>query len=284
MFSNSIQQIFQQQSKVLEASLDLDSNSARTDVRCLLQAVLKVNYAYLLGHPEYQLSDEQYGCYSALFERRLRGEPTAYLLGEREFFGLNFKVTPATLIPRPETELLVEIALQHISQQGVCRVLDMGTGSGAIALSIAHERPNAEVVAVDASEAALEIARLNMQQLSLDNVKLLHSDWFTALQGERFDMIVSNPPYIAADDAHLTQGDLRFEPRSALASGVDGLADIRHICSHAKHYLHEHGWLLFEHGYDQAKSARSLLQQAGFSDVFSAKDLAGIERVSGGGI
>lgn len=284
---------------MLEASLDLDSNSARTDVRCLLQAVLKVNYAYLLGHPEYPLNDEQHGHYSTLFERRLRGEPIAYLLGEREFFGFNFKVTTATLIPRPETELLVELVLQRIPNsplplagEGVgedgrgrkFRVLDMGTGSGAIALSIAHERPNAEVVAVDASEAALEIARLNMQQLSLDNVKLLHSDWFTALQGERFDMIVSNPPYIAADDAHLIQGDLRFEPRSALAAGADGLEDIRHICSHAKNYLKEHGWLLFEHGYDQAKPARSLLQQAGFSDVFSAKDLAGIERVSGGEI
>lgn len=283
--------------KHLQASLDLDFSTASIEVRALLQAVLQVNHAYLISHPEYQLSDEQYAQYSALLERRLSGEPIAYILGEREFFGLNFMVTPATLIPRPETELLVELALQRIpissrplEGESVCedgrgrkfRVLDMGTGSGAIALSIAHERPNAEVVAVDASEAALEIARLNMRQLNLNNVKLIHSDWFTALQGERFDVIVSNPPYIAADDAHLTRGDLRFEPRSALASGADGLADIRHICSHAKSYINEHGWLLFEHGYDQAKSACSLLQQAGFSEVFSAKDLSGIERVSGG--
>ncbi len=284
MSLNNIQSILQQHSKLLVTALNLDFGSACIEVRCLLQAVLQVNHAYLISHPEYQLNDEQYVRYSTLFERRLSGEPIAYIFGEREFFGLNFKVTPATLIPRSDTELLVEIALQRITQQGACRVLDMGTGSGAIALSIAHKRPNAEVVAVDASEAALEIARLNMQQLSLNNVKLIHSDWFAALQDKRFDAIVSNPPYIAADDAHLTQGDLRFEPRTALASGADGLNDIRCICAHAKSYLNAQGWLLLEHGYNQAESVRVLLRQSGFSDVFSAQDLAGIERVSGGKI
>jgi release factor glutamine methyltransferase len=283
MSLNNIQSILQQHSKLLEAALNIDFSSVRIEVRCLLQAVLQVNHAYLLSHPEYQLSNEQYVHYSALFERRLSGEPIAYILGEREFFGMKFKVTPATLIPRPETELLVEMALQRIPQ-GTCRVLDMGTGSGAIALIIAHERPNAEVVAVDASEAALEIARLNVQQLKLNNVKLLRSDWFTALQGERFDVIVSNPPYVAADDVHLTLGDLRFEPLTALVSGEYGLNDIRHICTHAKAHLNVHGWLLFEHGYDQAESARALLYQSGFAEVFSAKDLAEIERVSGGKI
>jgi release factor glutamine methyltransferase len=162
------------------------------------------------------------------------------------------------------------------------RILDMGTGSGAIALSIAHARPNAEVVAVDSSSAALEVAQFNAQRLNLGNVRLLHSDWFGALQGERFDIIVSNPPYIAADDAHLTQGDVRFEPPSALASGADGLDDIRRICAQAKAHLNPGAWLLLEHGYDQAAQVRALLQQAGFTEVFSARDLAGIERVSGG--
>ena len=228
--SSSIQDILRNDSKQLEAALNLDPGSARIEVQCLLQSVLQVNRAWLLSHPEQSLTAEQYERYMALFERRLSGEPIAYLLGEREFYGLNFKVSPATLIPRPETELLVDLALQRIPQQGTCRVLDLGTGSGAIALSIAHARPNAEVVAVDASAAALEVAQFNVQRLGLGNVRLLHSDWFGALQDERFDIIVSNPPYIAADDAHLTQGDVRFEPRTALASGTDGLDDIRRIC------------------------------------------------------
>jgi release factor glutamine methyltransferase len=178
--------------------------------------------------------------------------------------------------------LLVELALQRIPQQGACRILDLGAGSGAIALSIAHARPNAEVVAVDASAAALEVAQFNAQRLALGNVRLLHSDWFSALHGERFDMIVSNPPYIAAGDAHLAQGDVRFEPFSALVSGSDGLDDIRRICAQSKAHLKSKGWLLFEHGYDQAMQARTLLQQAGFEEIFSARDLSGIERVSGG--
>ena len=277
-----IQKILGNDSKQLEAALNLDPSSARIEVQCLLQAVLQVNRAWLLTHPEQLLDANQHARYMALLERRLNGEPIAYLLGEREFFGLVFKVTPATLIPRPETELLVELALQHIPQQGACRVLDLGTGSGAIALSIAHARPDAEVVAVDASAAALEVARFNMQHLNLGNVRLLHSDWFGALQGERFDVIVSNPPYIAADDAHLGQGDVRFEPPSALISGAHGLDDIRRICAQARAHLRPEGWLLFEHGYDQAVQVRALLQQYGFGEIFSARDLSGIERVSGG--
>ena len=299
--SSSIQGILRNGSKQLAAALNLDPGSARIEVRCLLQTVLQVDRAWLLTHPEQALDDEQNDRYMALFECRLKGEPIAYLLGEREFYGLTFKVTPATLIPRPETELLVELALQRcgrvaapppgthrpapcgcIPQQGTCGVLDLGTGSGAIALSIAHARPNAEVVAVDASQAALEVAQFNMQRLKLGNVRLLHSNWFGALQGEHFDIIVSNPPYIGADDAHLAQGDVRFEPPSALASGADGLDDIRRICAQAKTHLKSKGWLLFEHGYDQAAQVRTLLRQAGFEEIFSARDLAGIERVSGG--
>jgi release factor glutamine methyltransferase len=278
----SIQEILQLHSKQLEAALNIDSSSARIEVQCLLQAVLQVNRAYLFTHPEHLLNDEQQTRFAALFKRRLSGEPIAYLIGEREFYGLTFTVSPATLIPRPETELLVELALQRLPQHGACRVLDMGTGSGAIALSIGHARPNAEVVAIDATTAALEVAQFNAQRLNLSNVHLLHSDWFSALQDERFDIIVSNPPYIAADDAHLTQGDVRFEPRSALVSGTDGLDDIRRICTSAKAHLNVNGWLLFEHGYNQAEQVRALLQQAGFIKIFSARDLAGIERVSGG--
>lgn len=280
----NIQTIIQRHSKRLEAALDLDSSSARIEVQCLLQAVLQVNRAWLLTHPEQSLNNEQHARYIALFERRLSGEPIAYLLGEREFYGLNFKVSPATLIPRPDTELLVELALQRIPQQGACRVLDLGTGSGAIALSLAHTRPDAEVVAVDASTAALEVAQFNVQRLGLSNVHLLHSDWFTALHGERFDIIVSNPPYIAAADAHLSQGDVRFEPPGALASGTDGLDDIRRITAQARAHLNVNGWLMFEHGYNQAAQVRVLLRQAGFTDIFSAIDLAGIERVSGGSL
>jgi len=290
---HTIQSLLTQDKAALEAALELDSGSARIEAQCLLQAVLQVNRAYLLTHPEQILGAEQQAHYAALLERRLRGEPLAYILGEREFFGLNFKVTPATLIPRPDTELLVELALQRIPKplpaspcQGRSvdkyRVLDLGTGSGAIALSIAHVRPNIEVTAVDASQEALEVARENARRLDIGNVRLLRSDWFAALADERFDLIVSNPPYIADGDAHLVQGDLRFEPCAALASGADGLDDIRRIVAGAKEHLHPGGWLLFEHGYDQAGRVRELLGAAGYTEVFSARDLAGIERVSGG--
>ncbi|MCR4298368.1 MAG: peptide chain release factor N(5)-glutamine methyltransferase [Gallionella sp.] len=281
----------------LEAALSLGSGTARIEVQMLLQQVLGVSRAWLLAHPEQKLDEAQAATYRALLQRRLAGEPLAYILGEREFFGLNFRVTPATLIPRPDTELLVELALQRIPQSlpspqpspacgrgSLFRVLDLGTGSGALALSIAHARPDIEVMAVDASQDALDVARENARHLSLGNARLLRSDWFSALAGERFDLIVSNPPYIADGDAHLAQGDLRFEPRAALASGADGLDDIRRIVAKAKAHLNLGGWLLFEHGYDQAGRARELLLQGGYAEVFSARDLASIERVSGGTI
>ena len=276
--------ILQHHSKVLEAALNLDPGSARIEIQSLLQAELKVNRAFLLTHPEHSLAADQHARYLALFERRLGGEPVAYILGEREFYGLNFKVSPATLIPRPETELLVELALQRIPQKGAFRVLDLGTGSGAVALSIAHARPDAEVSAVDASQDALEVARENSRRLSIDNVRLLHSNWYSALEGERFDMIVSNPPYVAMNDAHLGHGDLRFEPKIALASGPDGLEDIRRIISQARAHLNPGAWIFLEHGYDQAERVRALLQQSGFDGTFSTRDISGIERVSGGSI
>lgn len=268
----------------LKSALALDSSTARIEVQMLLQQVLGVSRAYLLAHPEQILNEAQAVTYRTLLQRRLHGEPLAHILGEREFFGLNFSITPATLIPRPDTELLVELALQCIPQRGAFRVLDLGTGSGAIALAIAHARPDIEVTAVDASSGALGVARENVRRLNISNTRLLRSDWFSALAGARFDLIVSNPPYIAEGDVHLEQGDLRFEPRTALVSGTDGLDDIRHIVAQAKNHLNPGGWLLFEHGYDQAGQAQVLLDMAEFIEVFSACDLAGIERVSGGRI
>lgn len=275
-----IQELLSSGAKTLQTALNLEPGSARIEVQCLLQSVLKVNRAYLLTYPERVLSTDESARYTCLFERRLAGEPIAYLLGMREFYGLSFKVTPDTLIPRPDTELLVELALQHIPRGGA--VLDLGTGSGAIALSIAHARPDAEVVAVDASESALKVATENAQRLNVGNVRLLHSDWFSQLAGERFDLIVSNPPYIETGDVHLASGDVRFEPLGALASGADGLEDIRRISAEAKHHLCSGGRLMFEHGYDQALRVRQLLESDGFLEVASFLDLSGTERVTTG--
>jgi release factor glutamine methyltransferase len=280
----------------LETALGLDSSTSRIEVQMLLQSVLQVPRSYLLAHSEQVLNAAQHSAYDAMLQRRLQGEPVAHILGEREFFGLNFKVTPDTLIPRPETELLVELALQRIPSPGLSatlsrqreregktfRVLDLGTGSGAIALSIAHSRPDAAVTAVDASEAALEVARENARQLDVANIRFHHSDWFSALDRQCFDLIVSNPPYVAAGDAHLAQGDVRFEPLSALASGADGLDDIRSIVGRAGAFLEYGAWLLLEHGYGQAAQVSDFFRQNGFEEIFSAKDIAGIDRVSGG--
>ena len=296
--SRTIHDTCTQDTARLTAALALDASTTHIEVQCLLQAILQVNRAYLLTHPEQHLNTVQHARYAALFERRLNGEPLAYILGEREFFGLMFKVTPDTLIPRSETELLVELALQRVPSpspptymgEGGCRrgnefrILDLGTGSGAIALAIAHAHPAAEVLACDVSHAALEVARENMQRLGISNIAFMQSNWFSALDAQRFDLIVSNPPYIAAGDPHLQQGDVCFEPASALASGVDGLRDICHIVNRAQAHLQPNGWLLLEHGYTQAAQVRELLRQAEFDEVFSAQDMAGIERVSGGHI
>jgi release factor glutamine methyltransferase len=267
----------------LAAALSPDSATARLEVQMLLQEVLGVSRAYLMAHPEQVLSEVQATRYHTLLQRRLKGEPLAYILGEREFFGLNFKVSPATLIPRPDTELLVELALQLIPPNTPQQILDLGTGTGAIALAIAHARPDIVMTAVDASPAALEIARENAARLNCRNVRCVQSDWFSALnKDERFDLVLSNPPYIAEADPHLQQGDLRFEPRSALAAGAEGLDDLRHIIATARDHLRIGGWLLLEHGYDQAARVRDLLAEAGYTDIYSARDLGGIERVSGG--
>lgn len=267
----------------LSAALDLPSIEARIEAQILLREALGgVSRAWLLTHHTDTLTIEQSKSFGKLLERRLTGEPVAYILGRREFFGMEFKVTPQVLIPRPDTETLVEAALGRIPIGTPCKILDMGTGSGAIAIALAKHRPQAAVTAVDRSDAALEIARHNTATLGADNVLLRQSDWFSALGTELFDCIVSNPPYIAQADAHLDSGDLRFEPLHALASGIDGLDDVRHIAAEAPRYLKNGGWILLEHGHEQAEPVAKLLQQAGFIEIGHATDLAGILRVSFG--
>ena len=252
------------------------------DARVLLRHVLGVDQAYLITHSDRRLSGAQNELFSALVARRSAGEPVAYIVGRREFFSLEFKVTPAVLIPRPETELLVEFALERIVPGRASRVLDLGAGSGCVAISIAKHRPHAQIVAADSSAAALAVARDNAQQHATVNVEFVTSDWFSALAGRQFDVIVANPPYVAAGDAHLGQGDLRFEPSAALIAGADALDCIRLIVASAPQQLNHGGWIAFEHGVDQAARCRELLAAAGFKAVFSRRDLAGIERVSAG--
>jgi release factor glutamine methyltransferase len=250
--------------------------------RILICHALGLTRVQLFTHDQRVISHNEAQQLQDLFQRRLSGEPIAYIVGEREFFGLPFKVTPAVLIPRPDTELLVELAIARLPEHG--HLLDLGTGSGAIALSIAHSRLDAAITAVDISSDAIHIAQQNAAQLLPPRptpCRLLQSDWFSAVSGERFDLIVSNPPYIVAGDQHLTEGDLRFEPIGALTDHADGLSAYRTIITAAPHYLHPQAWLLLEHGYDQAVAVRKLLQDAGFEGVQSWKDLAGIERVSG---
>jgi release factor glutamine methyltransferase len=214
--------------------------------------------------------------------RRAAGEPLAYLTGRREFWSLDLAVTPDVLIPRPETELLVELALQRIPRNVKVDIADLGTGSGAIALALAHERPLTRVLATDASAATLTVARDNAARLRNGNIEFAQGDWCAALGNRKFDLIVSNPPYIADKDAHLQQGDLRFEPRAALASGADGLDAIRVIVHGAPAHLKPGAWLMFEHGHEQGLAVRDLLEKSGFVEVFTERDLEGRERVTGG--
>lgn len=253
------------------------------DARALMQRVLDASHAYLIVHSGLVLTPEQAQLFQRSVERRATGEPVAYITGKREFYGMGFVVTPAVLIPRPETELLVDLALARISSSRPSRILDLGTGSGAVALAIARHRPLALVTAVDISPESAAVARENARLHNLDNVSIVKADWFQGVAGEIFDLIVANPPYVARADPHLGQGDLRFEPPIALSGGEDGLDCLRHIIAAASAHLVRNGVLLFEHGYDQAEACRELLHTAGYSGVFSRPDLAGIMRVSGGG-
>jgi release factor glutamine methyltransferase len=260
----------------LQAALPLDP----LENRILLCHATGLSRVQLITRADRLLSEDEAARLDALLRRRLAGEPIAYIVGRREFFGLDFEVGEAVLIPRPDTELIVELAIERLPQQG--RLLDMGTGSGAIAVAVAHARPDAQVTALDVSEAALEVARRNAAN-NRARVRFLHSDWFGALGGdERFALIASNPPYIAAGDEHLSQGDLRFEPVGALTDHADGLSALRTIVAGSPAHLVPGGWLLMEHGYDQAASVRALLEAGGYAEAQSWRDLAGIERVSGG--
>ncbi len=279
-----IGEAIRQAAQSIQKMLVLELSEANFEANLLCQHVLNVNRAWLISHERDALEPNQQVGFEALLQRRLNGEPMAYILGSRDFYGLQLKTTPATLIPRPDTETLVEAALAKIPHDSNFQILDLGTGTGAVALAIASQRPQTKVIAVDASLEALKVAAQNTQSLNLSNVRLIESNWFSALVSEKFDVIVSNPPYIAQDDEHLKQGDLRFEPLSALASGVDGLDDIRKIIQDAPDYLNPNGWLMLEHGYDQAEAVAALLKARGFSQIAHAKDIAGTLRVTFGAI
>lgn len=265
-------------------ALGLSNRDARSEVELLLLRALNITRAQLIARPELAMQAASNQLYIESLRRRLTGEPIAYILGKREFYGSAFAVSSDVLIPRPETELLVDMALARIDQHKQISVLDLGTGSGAVAIEIARQRPNVNVVAVDVSQRALDIAILNSEHLlkNRQHIRFIVSDWFEQLYGTRFDLIVSNPPYIAADDQHLGLGDVRFEPRQALVGGRDGLDHLRLIIAQAPRYLASSGWLLFEHGYDQAAVSRELLIEAGYVECVSERDLGGHLRVSGG--
>lgn len=250
------------------------------EARLLLGHLLGRNAAFIEAHREDELDASVEETFLDWVERRRQGEPIAYLTGTREFYGRAFIVAPGVLIPRPETELIVDTVLTKLVHDAKLRVLDMGTGSGCLAVTLALELPQTTVTAVDVSQAALAIAKRNAAQLGAE-IRLLQSDWFSAIAHERFDLIVANPPYIAAGDPHLAQGDLRFEPHGALTSGTDGLEAIRCILKNARTHMNPGALLLFEHGYDQADRVCVMLEAQGFRDIEQHRDLAGITRVSG---
>ncbi|SDH92873.1 release factor glutamine methyltransferase [Pseudomonas flavescens] len=256
-----------------------DSPSARVDAELLLAHALGKPRSYLRTWADREVEDDAAARFAVSLVRRRDGEPVAYILGRQGFWSLDLEVAPHTLIPRPDTELLVETTLALLSG-GPARVLDLGTGTGAIALALASERPAWQVTGVDRVDAAVSLAESNRARLGLDNAAFFSSHWFEGLSGERYAVIVSNPPYIARDDRHLGEGDVRFEPSSALVSGVDGLDDIRLLIEQAPAHLLAPGWLLLEHGFDQAEAVRALLSQRGFVEVHSRRDLANHERIS----
>jgi release factor glutamine methyltransferase len=253
----------------------------RLDARLLLQYATGCTHADLLARPETPIIAPACAQFTAWVDRRAAGEPLAYLVGEAEFRGRVFQVSADVLIPRPETEVLIDLALDRLKTLKSARVADLGTGSGIVAISLALECPPAELVAVDLSPGALAVARNNAGRLGA-TVDFREGDWFAPLVDERFDLIVANPPYVAGGDPHLGRDGLPFEPQMALTDGADGLACIRRIVADAPQHLKQGGWLLFEHGYDQGEASRNLLTAAGFKAPFTHPDLAGTDRVSGG--
>lgn len=258
-----------------------DAEEAKREAQVLLGHSLGVSRAWLTAHRDDSADSGIATRFRMLLKQRAVGQPVAYLTGKREFYGREFRVTADVLIPRPDTEALVEAALAKLAPESAPELLDLGTGSGCIAVTLSLERPAARMTAADISQSALRVARENAQALGA-RIEFLQGAWFAPLDGRRFDMVVSNPPYIAADDSHLRRGDLRFEPSMALAAGKDGLDEIRRIVANAPGHLKPGGWLLLEHGHDQAGPCRDLLHSAGFGDLVGIADLAGIPRVAGG--
>ena len=255
-------------------------DSSKLDAELLLADTLGKNRTWLKTWPEKELSQQELDSFEAFIMRRKAGEPVAYLLGKQDFWTFTLKVTPATLIPRPETEHLVEFALSNIPTSESFQVIDLGTGTGAIALAIASERPQATVIGLDISEQALSVAEHNRQQLNISNVDFQQGHWLRTWPDQKLDMIVSNQPYIDADDEHLK--DLTFEPIGALVAGDNGLADIVEITEQAQQHLKPSGWLIFEHGFEQGRAVRDIMHQHGFTDVKTLADYAGLERVTAG--
>lgn len=256
------------------------SDSPRLEAELLMGLVLRKPRSFLHAWPEQRLGESQADRYEKLLRRRFAGEPIAYMTGIREFWSMPLKVTPAVLIPRPETELLVEKALLKLPDDEELRVLDLGSGSGAISLAIAKERPRTQVIGVDISRAALDVAQMNARLQKLPNVEFRESDWFDAVRGEKFNVVVGNPPYVAEDDPHLSHGDALFEPRLALDAGPAGMESFRAIIDRAHNYIVRQGWLLLEHGRDQHMPLRRLLEAQHYHDIAIHKDAAGHDRVT----
>lgn len=257
-------------------------NKAELEAEILLGYVLNKNRAYLFAHPEVLLNQQQFKSYQNLLNQRDQGVPIAYLIGEREFWSLNLKVNEHTLIPRHETELLVELALEKIDDSADTCILELGTGSGAISLALAKEKPHWQIIACDINEEALHVAKENAAYHQLNNISFYHSNWFSKIPQRQYDAIVSNPPYIADDDPHLKKGDLRFEPQKALVSGQKGLADLQWIIEQGYDYLLPNGILLLEHGYDQKLNVQAILNKLGYKKVQTWQDMQGQDRVTEG--
>ena len=266
------------------AKLQATHTAAPLEAEMLLAYVIAKPRSFLRTWPQTLLTSSQWEQYHQLTTRRLKGEPIAYLIGEREFWSMKLTVTPATLIPRPETERLVELALAKIPPHANWQIADLGTGSGAIALAIAKERPGCQISACDKSQQALNIAISNAHRHNIKNIQWLHSHWFEGLGAQQFDVVVANPPYIAVDDPHLSQGDLRFEPISALTSGQQGLDDIIEIVTQSRKYIKAGGWLLIEHGFNQGEQVASLLTANHFEAVECVSDYGARERVTLGSL
>ena len=259
--------------------LALSSESAKLDAQVLLLHILQKPRSYLFTWPEHALSDEQQSQFNVFIQRRLKGEPVAHITGQREFWSLSLEVNATTLIPRPDTETLVEQALE-VTVPATAKVLDLGTGTGAIALALGSEMPNWQITAVDRVSDAVALATRNQQRLAINNVHVKQSNWFSELHGEKFNLIVTNPPYIESSDIHLNQGDVRFEPLSALVADDCGMSDIKQIITQSRDYLSSNGYLLIEHGFEQGEAVRHFFEKMAFVNIKTVKDLGNNDRVT----